>query len=72
MWRNVVEKLENGDRSRIFFALYSEPAMQKPTLVVSGPREEDKHCSYTVTVRPRFGAPFRLSVLLAVVELRRA
>ena len=28
---------------------YSEPAMQKPTLVVSGPREEDKHCGGPVT-----------------------
>ena len=61
---------------------YSEPAHQKPALVVHGTREDanplvnDKLHSYTVTARPRFGTPFTFefsapSVLLAVVELRR-
>ena len=42
----------------------SEPAHQKPALVVSDTREDanpsvnDKLHSYTVTARPRFGAPF--------------
>ena len=46
------------------FVFYSEPAHQKPALVVSGTREDanpsvnDKLHSYTVTARPRFGAPF--------------
>ena len=43
---------------------YSEPANQKPRFVVSGPREDanpsvnDELRSYTVTARPRIGAPF--------------
>ena len=46
------------------FVFYSEPAHQKPALVVHGTREDanpsvnDKLHSYTVTARPRFGAPF--------------
>ena len=46
------------------FCIYSEPAHQKPTLVVSGPQEDDNRSvndklhSYTVTACPRFGAPF--------------
>ena len=54
------------------FVFYSEPANQKPTLVVSGPRKDanpsvnDKLHSYTC---PGFGAH---SVLLAVVELHHA
>ena len=50
--------------SGYLFVFYSEPAHQKPALVVSGTREDanpsvnDKLHSYTVTVRPRFGAPF--------------
>ena len=65
MCRNVVEKQQNGDRSRtIIFAFYSEPANQNPRLVVSGPRKNakpsvnDKLRSYTVTACPKFGAPF--------------
>ena len=60
-----------------YFAFYSEPANQKPRLIVSGPRNNaeptvnDKLRSYTVTACPKFGAPFSPSVLTAGVELRR-
>ena len=46
------------------FSVYSEPANQKPRLIVSGPRKNakpsvnDKLRSYTVTACPKFGAPF--------------
>ena len=46
------------------FVFYSEPAHQKPALVVSGPREDahpsvnGKLHSYTVTAHPRFDALF--------------
>ena len=55
------EKQQNGDHFGTFFAFYSEPTIQKPKLVVkdANPSVNDKLHSYTVTARPRFGAPFR-------------
>ena len=62
------------------FVFYSEPAHQKPALVVHGTREDanplvnDKLHSYTVTARRDLAHRFEFSapsVLLAVVELRR-
>ena len=59
-----MEKQQNGDHSGTFLCFTQEPAHQKPALVVSGTREDanpsvnDKLHSYTVTARPRFGAPF--------------
>ena len=52
---------------------YSEPANQKPKLVVSGPQKDANPSvnGCTVTARPRFGARFDFSapsVLLAVVD----
>ena len=50
------------------FAFYSESATQTSSPVYSGTPEDDNlsvnvwHCSYTVTARPKFDAPFFLLV----------